>query len=187
MDVLPALVTRPLVDAYADTSTQRRPPAVAEPLPATLDSELTDGVPARLTLDASRSLVLAMPLGLARPLLDADPRIVVVDDAAIAASPPAEHVPIDRPRPRLTLIVDGRIADTVTLVPHLGLQLGDGTRALIEVVVDRLVVTAGAMRGPGRSDSRIVLRWRDLLHAPATGPASTPGDPALQMLRGEVP
>lgn len=186
MDALPALVTRPLLDAYAEASSAPRP-ATAEPTRATLDSELTDGVPARLSLDGGRSLVLAVPLGLARPILEADPRDVVLDDTVIAAAPPGEHVPIDRPRPRLTLIVDGRIADTVLLVPHVPLRLGDGLRAQVEVIVDRLMVTAGALRGPGRSDSRLVLRWRDLAVAGDAGPAAGAGDPALRMLRRETP
>jgi hypothetical protein len=185
VDALPALVTRPLLDAYAETSAANHPVA-AEPPRISVTSELTDGIPARLALDGGRRLVLAVPLGLARPLLEADPREIVLDDAAIAAAPPGEFAPIDRPRPRLTLIADGRIADTVALVPHVRLRLDDGPRAVLEVIVDRLVVTAGALRGPGRSDSRLVLRWRDLSVAGDTGPAAGPGDPALRMLRGET-
>lgn len=183
MDALPALVTRPLVDAYADALDPTPPPA-AEPPHATVDSELPDGVPTRLALDPSRLLVLTVPVGTARPLLDADPRIVVVDDRVIAAAPADERTPLDLPRPRLTLIVDGHIADTTTVVPHVPLRLGDGVRAMVEVIVDGLLLTSGALRGPGRFDSRITLRWRDMLAAGDTGPAPTPGDPALNLLRG---
>jgi len=183
MDVLPALVTRPLVEAYADALDPAPPPA-AEPPRVTVDSELPDGVPTRLPLDATRLLVLAVPVGIARPLLDADPRVVVVDDRAIASVPADVRAPLDLPRPRLTLVVDGHIADTTAIVPHVPLRLGDGTRAVVEVIVDRLVLTSGALRGPGRFDSRITLRWRDLLTAGDTGPAPTPGDPALDLMRG---
>lgn len=186
MDVLPTLVTRPLADAYADALDPAPPPA-AEPPRTTVDSELPDGVPTRLALDATRVLVLAVPLGIARPLLDADPRTVVVDDRAIAAAPTGESAPLDLPRPRLTLIADGHIADTAAIVPHVPLLLGDGDRAVVEVIVDRLHLTSGALRGPGRFDSRITLRWRDLLTAGDTGPAPTPGDPALNMMRGVSP
>jgi hypothetical protein len=181
MDVLPALLTRPLVDAYAD-ALDPAPPGAAEPPRTTVDSELPDGLPARLVLDATRLLVLAVPLGAANPLLLADPRTVVVDDRAAVPAP--ESVPLDLPRPRLTLIADGHVADTTAIVPHVPLPLADGARAAVEVIVDRLLLTSGALRGPGRSGSRITLRWRDLLTADDTGPAPTPGDPALEILRG---
>jgi hypothetical protein len=183
VDVLPALVTRPLADAYADALD---PAAASPPDPqrSIVDSELPDGVPARLALDGSRVLVLAVPLGTARPLLDADPRTVVVDDRAIVAAPPDRRTPLDLPRPRLTLIADGRIADTAAVVPHVPLGLSDGPRSVVEVIVDRLVLTAGSLRGPGRFGARITLRWRDLLIASDTGPAPVPGDPALNMMRG---
>jgi hypothetical protein len=185
MDILPALVTRPLVDAYADALDPAPPPA-AEPPRTTIDSELPDGVPTRLALDAERLLVLAVPFGTARPLLDADPRTVVVDDQAIASAPADERAPLDLPRPRLTLVVDGRIADTTAVVPHVPLRLADGARTVVEVIVDRLVLTSGALRGPGRFDSRVILRWRDLLLAGDTGAAPTPGDPAMNLIRGEA-
>jgi hypothetical protein len=183
VDVLPALVTRPLADAYADALGPAAP-APADPPRSTVDSELPDGIPARLALDGTRVLVLAVPLGTARPLLDADPRTVLVDDRAIAAAPPEERAPLDLPRPRLTLITDGRIADTVAVVSHVPLLLGDGPRSVVELIVDRLLLTAGSLRGPGRFGARIVLRWRDLLTAGNTGPAPIAGDPALTMMRG---
>lgn len=183
MDAVPALVTRPLVDSYADALDPARL-AAAEPPGTTVDSELPDGVPTRLALDAERLLVLAVPLGTARSLLDADPRTVVVDDRAVGSGPPDKRAPLDLPRPRLTLIVDGRIADTTAVVPHVPLRLADGARTVVEVIVDRLVLTSGALRGPGRFGSRVTLRWRDLLLASDTGPAPTPGDPALDLMRG---
>ena len=185
MTTLPALVTRPLVDAYADALGASPGPLSSAPpgRQVLVQAELTDGIPARLTLDASRSLVLAVPVGVARAWLDADPLAVVVDDAAVAASPPGERVPVDLPRPRLTLVVDGHIADTVVVVARVPVRLGDGQRALVELVVDRLVLTVGSMRGPGRFDSRIAFRWTDLTEADATGPAPVAHDPALDLLR----
>ena len=183
MNVLPALVTRPLADAYADALDPAAPPP-PDPARSLVDSELPDGIPARLPLDGSRLLVLAVPLGSARPLLDADPRTVVVDDQAFAATPPDDRAQLDLPRPRLTLIAGGRVADTVAVVPHAPLVLGDGLHSMVEVTVDRLVLTAGSLRGPGRFGARITLRWRDLLTAGNAGPAPVPGDPALIMLRG---
>jgi hypothetical protein len=182
VDVLPALVTRPLTDAYAD-ALDLAAPSPPDPQRGIVDSELPDGIPASLALDGSRVLVLAVPLGIARPLLDADPRTVLVDDRAIAA-PPDRRAQPDLPRPRLTLVADGRIADTTAVVPHVLLRIGDGPRSVVEVVVERLLLTAGSLRGPGRFGARITLRWRDLLVAGNTGPAPVPGDPALNMMRG---
>ena len=180
MTQLPAFVTRPLVDAYADAL----PPAVTPPpvTPATVvESALTDGVPSRLALDASRTLVLAMPVGVARVLLDADPLTVVWDDLTAGTS--SERTPVDLPRPRLTLLVGERIADTAVVIEHRPIQLADHGRAQVEVIVDRLVLTAATLRSPGPSGSRLVLRWRDLLVADDLGPAPTPGDPALDLVR----
>jgi hypothetical protein len=181
MTRLPDFVTRPLLDAYADAlGPDAIPPAVV-PAFTVIESGLTDGVPARLVLDASRTLVLAVPLGVARVLLDADPLTVVWDDLTAGTS--TERTPLDVPRPRLTLVVDERIADTALVVEHLPIQFADGGRAQVEVVVDRLVVTAATLRSPGASGSRLVLRWRDLLVADDSGPAPTSGDPAVDLVR----
>ena len=107
--MLPAFVTRPLIDAYADALPDQLVPSGAADAGTSLDSALADGVPARLPLDASRSLVLAVPVGVARVLLDADPLTVVWPSSA-------ERVPVDLPWPRLTLVVDERIADSTAVV-----------------------------------------------------------------------
>jgi hypothetical protein len=178
MTQLPAVVTRPILDAYADALTlpSASPAAVAPD--TVVDSALTDGVPTRLLLDASRSLALAVPIGVARVLLDADP-LTLVWSAGVS---PLVRTPVDLPRPRLTLLVDERIADSTAVVEHTPLLLADRGRAVVEVVVDHLVLTAGTLRGRGRFDSRIVLRWRDLLVASPTGPAAVVGDPALELV-----
>jgi hypothetical protein len=139
----------------------------------------------RVVLDASRTLVLAVPVGAARVLLDADPLTVVWDDLIAGTS--SDRMPVDLPRPRLTLVVDERIADSAVVVEHRPIELADSGRAQVEVVVDRLVVTAATLRSPGASGSRLVLRWRDLLVAHDSGPAPTPGDPALDLVRRSAP
>ena len=181
MTQLPAFVTRPLVDAYADALGPDVFPAAVTPAGTLVESGLTDGVPLRVVLDASRTLVLAVPVGAARVLLDADPLTVVWDDLTAGTS--SERTPVDLPRPRLTLVVDERIADSAVVIEHRPIQLADNGRAQVEVVVDRLVVTAATLRAPGASGSRLVLRWRDLLVAADSGPAPTPGDPALDLVR----
>ena len=186
MTQLPAFVSRPLVDAYTDAlAAGAAAPPVASPS-AVIDSALTDGVPARLTLDAGRTLVLAMPVGFARVLLDADP-LTVIWDADVAADTLTDRTPVDVPRPRLTLLVDERIADSAVLVEHRPIRFADSGRAQVEVIVDRLVVTVAALRSPGRSSSRLVLRWRDLLLGGRTRSRPTNGDPALDLVRRSTP
>ncbi|MGY4769178.1 hypothetical protein ACXC9Q_19865 [Kribbella sp. CWNU-51] len=185
MTQLPAFVSRPMVDAYADALGADAVAPTPTPAGTVVDSPLTDGVPARLALDASRTLVLAVPVGVARVLLDADPLTVVWDDRTVGTS--TDRTPVDMPRPRLTLLVDERIADSAVLVEHRAIRFADSGQAQVEVVVDRLVLTAAALRSAGRSSSRIVLRWRDLLVAGDVGPASTAGDPALDLVRRSAP
>jgi hypothetical protein len=87
------------------------------------------------------------------------------------------------PGPRLTLVDGGTIAGTMAVVPGVPQRLGLGSAAAVEVVVDRLVLTAGSLRSPGSYGSRITLRWRDLRTAPDAGPPPATGDPALAQLR----
>ena len=181
MTQLPAFVSRPLVDAHADALGVDVVAGVPAPAGVVVDSPLTDGVPARIALDASRTLVLAVPVGVARVLLDADPLTAVWDDLTAGTS--TGRTPVDVPRPRLTLLVDERIADSAVLVEHRPIRFADNGLAQVEVVVDRLVLTAAALRSAGRSSSRLVLRWRDLLVADDVGPAPTAGDPAIDLVR----
>lgn len=174
--MLPAFVTRPLIDAYADALTSAVSPRGAVDAGTLLDSALADGVPARLPLDSSRSLVLAVPAGVARVLLDADPLTVVWPS-------PLDRTPVDLPWPRLTLVVDERIADSTAVVVGTPVLLADHGRAVVSVTVDQLVLTAGTLRAPGRFGSRVVLRWHDLLVAPGNGPAAVVPDPALDLVR----
>jgi hypothetical protein len=181
MTQLPAFVTRPLVDAYADALGPVAATRSVTPPATVLESALTDGIPARVALDASRTLVVAVPVGVARVLLDADPLAVVWDDLTAGTS--FDRTPVDHLRPRLTLLVGERIADSAVVVEHRPIRLGDQGRAQVEVVVDRLLLTAATMRSAGRSGSRLVLSWRDLLLATDVGPVPMSGDPALGLVR----
>jgi hypothetical protein len=145
-----------------------------------LEQDLDGGVPALLVLDAARSLVLSVPVGVARPLVDADPLAVVVDTAR--ATPTGLTQPADLPRPRLTLLVGGIVGTTAAVLPGVPLLLGVGGRAEVCVLVERLVVTAGALRSPGRFDARIRLRWNDVTRAGDVGAAPVTADPALVLL-----
>lgn len=162
MPGLPALVSRPLLDDV--------PAAADQPAGVPLQLDLTAGIPARIDLDGARGLVLAVPLGVVGPVLACDPLAAVFD--TLDPDPAAV-------RPRLTLLDDGAIADTAAVVAGVPLRLGHGTAGVVEVVVERLRLTAGSLRSPGDYGSRLVLRWRDLRAAPATGPPTATGDPAI--------
>ena len=69
---LPALISRPLLDAV---------PPPADPRTQVVRQDLTAGLPARIDLDTARGLVLAVPLGVARAVLAADPSAVVFSTA----------------------------------------------------------------------------------------------------------
>lgn len=177
MDPLPPLLTRPAV-LLADVA----PDVLAEPSPAaaagetTLRQPLDTGVPARIPLTGQRVLVLAVGLGRARELMDADPSAVAVDLAA--AGTPAEPDP-DRPVARLTLLDGATLGDTVRVVAGVRSTLAVGGGAAVEVVVDALTITAGSLRSPGQYGSSITLRWRAIGTAPDDGPPPAPGDPSL--------
>jgi hypothetical protein len=177
MPALPSVLTRPLLDGTGAL------PALDDGTQQSVQLSLTAGIPAVIALDAGRSLVLAVPLGVAGALLAADPLAVLVDTGDAAYQPaPGQRDPI-APGARLTLIAGGAIADTGAVVAGVPLRLGLGSAAAVEVVVGRLVVTAGSLRAVGDYGSQITLRWRDLRTAPGTGPPPVTGDPALAQLR----
>jgi hypothetical protein len=147
--------------------------------------EVTAGMPVRIDLDAARALVLAVPLGVARAVIAADPSAVVFD----AANPGDSTAFRDYGAawPRLTLVVTGAIGATVPLVAGVPFRLaGSPGVAVVEVTVDELVLTAGTLRSPGRFGSRLSLRWRDLTLGPDTGPARPLGDPGIPVLLSQL-
>ncbi|HEU5111328.1 MAG TPA: hypothetical protein VFT95_22535, partial [Micromonosporaceae bacterium] len=76
MPTLPAVISRPPLDD---------PPApVTDPAEFVLRLELSAGLPARIDLDPVRGLVLAVPLGVARAVIAADPAAVLFDSAVAA-------------------------------------------------------------------------------------------------------
>jgi hypothetical protein len=188
------MVTRPPAVLDAPVSSGAAP-APAPPRGAefvTVDLSLDAGVPARVPLDGDRTLVLAVPLGVARSLLASDPLAVAADTAEGGLAPDADRGRDPaRAWPRLTLLVGGEIGDTVAAVTGAPTVLGRGGVAAVELVLERLVVTAGSLRSPGQYGSRVTLRWRDLHTAPDAGPAPATGDPSiprrsqrLRLLRG---
>lgn len=175
MDPLPPLLTRPaaLLAEVAPDVLADAPPAAGE---TTLRQALDSGVPARIPLTGQRALVLAVGLGKARELMDADPSAVAVD--LVAAGTPAEPDP-DRPVARLTLLDGATLGDTVRVVAGVRSTLAVAGGAAVEVVVDDLTITAGSLRSPGQYGSSIALRWHAIGTAPDDGPPPAPGDPSL--------
>ncbi len=176
MDPLPSFLTRPAV-LLADVL----PDAVAGPAAAvtgetTLRQALDAGVPTRLPLTGQRALVLAVGLGKARELMDADPSAVVIDLAAGDADAAADP---DQPVARLTLLDGPTLGDTVPVVAGVRSTLAAGAGAAVEVVVDALTITAGSLRSPGQYGSSVTLRWLAVGAAPDDGPPPAPGDPSL--------
>jgi len=165
---LPALINRPLQDVAV-------PP---DPGSQVVRLELSSGLPTRVDLDPTRALVLTVPLGMARAVIATDPSAVVFDTAVANPGDSAATRDHGGAWPRLTLVVNGGIGDTVPVLLGVPFRLA-GTDATVEVIVDRLVLTAGTLRSPGRFGSQLSLRWRDLTLASDDGPPRPVGDPGI--------
>lgn len=164
--VLPALISRPFLDVPND-------PTVFQ----TLQQDLTSGLPAKVDLDGARGLVLAVPLGVARNVLSADPATVAFDTGSFTG--PTTPRDYDATWPRLTFVAGGVIGETVPVLPGVRFAVRLGADASVEITVDTLVVTVGTLRSPGQFGSRLALRWRALGPAPDAGPPPSTGDPSI--------
>ncbi len=170
MPLLPALTTRAPAAA---------PPPHAAAAVRAVRRNLDAGLPARIDLDATRSLVLGLPLGRARAVLAADPLAVVFDTAAPMPADPGRPRDTGGAWPRLTLVAAGTIGESVPVVAGVPFRLRAGGAAVVAVTVERLRVTAGSLRSPGRFGSVVALGWRDLGLAPDSGPPPAVGDPSI--------
>ncbi|MFL6139705.1 MAG: hypothetical protein ACJ74O_18180 [Frankiaceae bacterium] len=179
MDGLPALLNRPAAVLPPAG------PAATVPGETVLRIALDSGVPARIPLAGDRALVLAAGPGRARCYLDADPAAVVIAIGAVtgsATAPPAAPALLRNPDalvPRLTLLDRAALGDSVPVVAGVAMTLSVGGRAIVEVTVDALTVTAGSLRSPGQYGSSMTLRWRDLTPAGNAGPPLATGDPSI--------
>jgi len=177
MPVLPALIGRPQLNAAPAASDDGFAPEQI------VQQELAAGLPARVDLDGERSLVLAVPLGVATGVLAADPMTAVFDTGVPNPSDLTALRDSGGAWPRLTLVLTGAVGQTMPVVLGVPFRLvagsAAGEAAVVEVTVDRLVVTAGSLRSPGRFGSQLALRWRDLTLAPDAGTPAPAGDPGI--------
>jgi len=170
---LPALLTRPAV--ALDEPRNTAPPEGLSALRYPLDT----GVPARIPLAGDRALILAVGLGQARRLLELDPAAVVIGPSAASSVDADIDRDPDQPVARLTLVAGEAIGETCAVVPGRSCRLAVAGATLVELVVDRLVITAGSLRSPGEYSSFIELRWRETERASAAGPLLREGDPGI--------
>lgn len=176
MLLLPALISRPLLDAPAGPAD----PAEGAGAPQAVQLDLVSGLPAQIGLDATRSLVLSVPLGVAGGVIGADPLAVAFDTAA--PGDPGTLRDGGAAWPRLTLVAAGALGETVPAVAGVPFRIRMAATAVLELTLQQLMITAGSLRGPGRFGSRIVLLWRDLFPAPDTGPPPSAGDIGIPRL-----
>jgi hypothetical protein len=175
---LPALIGRP--DAVLpDTS------GTAAPTYASLTISVDTGIPARIVLDGSRTVLMAVPLGQARRWLDDDPRTVVIDSSTAGKPmmPPGVVRTLDQPGPRLTLLEAGSVGDTAAFTPGVPTILTMNGRAVVEIVIDSLTLTVGSLRSPGLYGSTMQLRWRALRPAGNSGPTLAQPDSTIPRRR----
>jgi hypothetical protein len=176
---LPALLSRPPFDVPALPAPGA--PTGGPAAPQALRQDLSSGLPVKVDLDGARSLVLAVPLGVARSVLSADPQAAVFDTRALLAGDPAAARDAGAAWPRMTLVAGGAVGETVPVLAGVPFALRLGTAAAAEVTVDLLVVTVGTLRSPGQFGSRLALHWRDLGPAPDAGPPPPDGDPGIPL------
>ncbi|HEX7245270.1 MAG TPA: hypothetical protein VF245_06885 [Solirubrobacterales bacterium] len=134
---------------------------------ARVTESIRGGLPHRIELGPV-TLALIAPTGVAATWRDADPRTPVgssaeglasFDPTAAAPTAPASRLPL-----RLIALHEDRIvaslplrAGRLRLVAAAG---GEGSAALVELVVLGWELHAGTLRGAGDAGSRIDLAWR---------------------------
>lgn len=184
---LPSLLSRPA--AVLPTAA-----AIGTTNDTVLGIALDTGIPARIPLTGAHVLVLSVGVGRTRDLLAADPSDIVIaagDDTgatgASGASTPASDPTVlrdaDAPRARLTLLDGATLGDSVPIVVGQPTTLTVSGRAIAEVTIEAITLTAGSLRSPGQYGSSVTLRWRDLHPATNAGPVLTTGDPSIPRRR----
>jgi hypothetical protein len=182
MNGLPAVLTRPTA-VLPDIQAAPVPGQMAEA--TAVGIALDNGVPALVPLSGDRALVLSVGLGQARRLLDADPADIIVA-AGTATVPPADPSAWrdpDAPIARLSLLDGATLGDSVPVVAGVAAALTVAGRAVAEVTVDAITLTAGSLRSPGQYGSSLTMHWRDLQPAADAGPPLATGDDSIPRLR----
>jgi hypothetical protein len=138
------------------------PPAVPAGATQVLQP-LLRGLPQELPLDATLSLVITVPTGIAVDWRDADPATVVASAADERAPSGAQARPaLARPPVRLALRRAGGFIAGVPLVlgAHRFLPDDGAGGAVIELTVLDYLLHAGTLCGPGDFGSLLRLAWR---------------------------
>jgi hypothetical protein len=155
------------------------------PAPAGMDllqSELLNGLPARLPLGNDLALVFAVPTGSYALWAALDPGLVVLDGAeesapADAAAPitiAADTLPV-----RLYLMQGAALIASIPLRTGHRWLLPETGSPLIELVVIESLITAGAVRGLPMSGARLRLAWRPIGGVAGAPPLAEPLPPRL--------
>jgi hypothetical protein len=142
------------IEAYVVTSAVRIPTGF-EVLRSTIDG----GVPARIDLRDSWSLVLHVPTGAARTWLDADPQALVASSALESDLPSAgDRVPAPA---RLMVIRDGTPIGAIPLAIGMSTRIATTTptSSLLEVIPIAWEIRAAALIGGAAGGVRIELAW----------------------------
>lgn len=128
-------------------------------------------LPFVVDLGSGRRLVVGAPTGQARRWVEAP-----ADSTADV-------------RPRMTLVVDGVVGDTVAMTPGSVVGLGVGGRSVVQVLPPGLQPTAGQVRGSGAAPVTVRFLWRDRTVADPVSPVSvaSTGDLAAVLAAGSTP
>ena len=129
-----------------------------------VDESLLNGLPHRIQLVQSTTLIVVMPTGLATTWRDADPTTVVSqsDDEVSPVGPQAGN----NARPPVHIIVQrtGTPLVSFPLTARARRAVWDSGRSdqgvQLEFIILSWDIRAGSLRGPGDFGSRISLAWR---------------------------
>jgi hypothetical protein len=135
-----------------------------------VDERPTRGLPHRVILDGTFSLILVAPTGVATAWRDANPAEVISQaiDERNARSVPGigaalPNVSIIRYPLRLLLLRNGDFLGSVPLVAGLRRYLPETHESIgagIDLIILDWTVPAGSLRGLGDFGARLLLAWR---------------------------
>jgi hypothetical protein len=160
------------------------PPALAPPAGfSVLDEPIAGGLPHRVPLTPTLSLVVILPTGVVAAWRDADPAQLVTSSDAQAAPRAAGQDPgpfLGAPPLRLVVEDGGETAACLPLVLGLRQRAGAASGVALELVALGWRLHSGTVRGAGDFGSRLQIAWHqvgrgaDLFAAPVLLPEPEP-------------